>query len=71
MAKAVVSFSEETKEVQIVVPRGTKSADLGKIIELARLKVFPAPRLCHTCLSGRQWQIAEEAPEVTQVDLDR
>lgn len=71
MAKATVSYSEETKKIHLLVPRGTKSTELGKIVELARLKVFPAPRLCNTCLSGRQWQIQEEAPEVTQVDLDR
>jgi hypothetical protein len=71
MAKATVSYSEETKEVKVVVPRGTKSADLGRIVELARTALFPNPRLCSTCFSGRNWQIVEEAPEVTHVDLDQ
>lgn len=70
MAKAVVSYSEDTKEVKIVVPRGTKPGDLGGIVELCNTAIFAPPRLCNTCLSGRQWQIVEEAPEVTQVDLD-
>jgi hypothetical protein len=53
-----------------VVPRGTKSADLGRIVELCRTKLFPPSRFCNTCVSGRNWVIAEEAPEVTHVDLD-
>jgi hypothetical protein len=70
MAKATVSYSEETKQVKIVVPRGTKSADLHRIVERARTVLFPNPRLCSTCFSGREWNIVEEAGEVTQVDLD-
>jgi hypothetical protein len=70
MAKATVSYSEQTHEIKVVVPRGTKSADLGKIVELCRTTLFPPSRFCNTCVSGRNWVIAEEAPEVTQVDLD-
>lgn len=71
MAKVTVSYSEETKQVKIVVPRGTKSADLSRIVERARTTLFPNPRLCSTCFSGRQWEIVEQAPEVAEVDLDK
>jgi hypothetical protein len=71
MAKATVSYSEETKTVEIVVPRGTKGADIGRIVERARTTLFPNPRLCSTCFSGRVYNIREAAPEVAEVDLDK
>ena len=71
MAKATVSYSEATHEIKVVVPRGTKPTELGGIIELCNTAIFLPPRICNTCLSGRQWLIAEEAPEVVQVDLDK
>lgn len=70
MAKAQVSYSPETREVKIVVPRGTKSADLAKIVELCvRPGIIQRP--CNTCTSGDHWLIAEELADVTQVNLDR
>jgi hypothetical protein len=71
MAKATVSYSEETKTVEIVVPRGTKGADIGRIMELARTTLFPNPRLCGTCFSGRIYNVREEPSQVAEVDLDK
>jgi hypothetical protein len=71
MSKATVSISEETNAVKVVVPPGTKWTDVGRIVELCTSVVFRPPRFCNTCLSGRQLQIVEELPEVTEVNLDR
>jgi hypothetical protein len=68
MAKAQVSYSEATKEIKIIVPRGTKSADLAGIIELC-CKPGIVPRPCTTCTSGDHLVVAEELADVTQVDL--
>lgn len=71
MAKAVVSYSEEAREVRILVPRGTKSTELGKIVEHARAALFGNPRICSTCVSGRHYLVMEEAAEVTEINLER
>lgn len=70
MAKAQVSYSEETRELKVVVPRGTKSADLGKIVELC-VRSGVVRRPCLTCTSGDHLLIAEELAETTQVNLDK
>jgi hypothetical protein len=70
MAKAEVSYSPETKQIKIVVPHGTKSAELGKIIELCtRPGIVRRP--CTTCYSGDHFLVAEELADTTTVDLDK
>ena len=71
MAKARVSLSEETGQIKIVVPPGTKWTEVGKIVELCTTTVIVAPRICNTCLSGRPLYIVEDPGNVTQVDLDK
>jgi hypothetical protein len=71
MAKAKVSFSEETGQIKIVVPPGTKWNEVGKIVELCTTTVIIPPRICNTCLSGRPLYIVEDAGDVTQVELDK
>jgi hypothetical protein len=70
MAKAEVSYSPETREIKVVVPRGTKSHDLAKIIQ-ACLGPGIVRRPCNTCTSGDHWLIAEELADVTQVNIDK
>jgi hypothetical protein len=70
MAKAEASYSKETREIKIVVPRGTKSADLARIVELCFRPVI-GHRPCNTCTSGDHLLIAEELADVTQVNLDK
>ena len=70
MAKAQVSYSEATKEIKVIVPRGTKSADLAGIIELCyRPGIVRRP--CTTCTSGDHLVVAEELPDITLVDLNK
>jgi hypothetical protein len=70
MTKAQVSYSKETRELKVVVPHGTKSAELAKIIEIC-CKPGITHRPCNTCTSGDHLLITEELADVTQVDLGR
>jgi hypothetical protein len=70
MSKAQVSYSPETREIRVVVPRGTKTHDMAKIIELVA-KPGIVRRPCNTCTSGDHFLIQEELAEVTQVNLEK
>ena len=69
MAKAQVSYSPETRELKVVVPHGTKSAEMAKIIALC-CKPGIVRRPCNTCTSGDHLLITEELADVTQVNLE-
>jgi hypothetical protein len=68
---AQVGYSKAKKTIEVVVPHGTKTAELPAIIGgvidggiIGRL-----PRGCNTCTSGDHWYIREELDEVISVDL--
>lgn len=69
---AKLGYSPRTGELELVVPFGTKFADLGKVLQqidmsaLARL-----PRGCTACISGHPFNIHEEYEEVVNVELPR
>ena len=69
---AEIGYSKQTNQLELVVPHGTKSADLHKIIDSLQSKGFVArlPRGCNTCLSGAQFNIRERLEEVIRVDLN-
>ncbi len=67
---AELGFSPKTGHMELVIPHGTKFADLGKVLQqidesvLARL-----PRGCAPCLSGQPFNIRERYQEVISVEL--
>ena len=72
MAKtAEVSYSKEDRQIQVVVPRGTKTADLPRIVELCCRPGLIPVRPCNTCTSGDHWLIREEVADAVQVNLDK
>ena len=73
MAKASISFSKDTKALELVVPRGTKSADLSSVLKSVLVPgvIGRLPRGCPTCTSGDHWVIREELADTIQVDLER
>jgi len=73
MAKASLSYSKDTKEIELVVPRGTKSANLSSILKSVLAPDFVArlPRGCQTCTSGDHLLIREELADVIQVELEK
>jgi hypothetical protein len=69
---AEIGYSKETNQFELVVPHGTKTAELHSIISSLQTKNLVArlPRGCNTCLSGSQWNIRERLQEVINVDLN-
>jgi hypothetical protein len=69
---AQIGYSKQTNQIDLVVPQGTKSADLHSIIGSLQTGGFVArlPRGCNTCLSGSQFNIREKLQEVINVDLE-
>ena len=74
MAKmAQVGYSKAQKTIEVVVPHGTKSADLGHVLSVVLSKgiVGRLPRGCNTCTSGDHLLIRELLDEVINVDLEK
>jgi hypothetical protein len=73
MAKALLSYSKDTKAIELVVPRGTKAGDLSGILKsvLSVNGLSRLPRGCTACTSGDHWVIREELPETIQVELEK
>ena len=72
MAKtAHVSYSPHSKQIEIVLPRGTKYADLSHVLRnvLGPNGIARLPRGCSTCTSGDHLLIREELAETVQVEL--
>lgn len=69
---AELGYSKQTNHFELVVPQGTKTADLHSIISSLQSGGFVArlPRGCNTCLSGSQFNIRERLQEVINVDLE-
>jgi len=74
MAKtAEVSYSKETRQIEIVVPRGTKTAELSDLVKIVfgTGVIGGVHRPCTTCTSGDHLLIREALADVIQVDLDK
>jgi hypothetical protein len=73
MAKhAQIGFSEKTKTIELVLPSGMKTAELGKVApKLIGDLVARLPRGCQSCISGFSFNIREQLEHVVNVDLDK
>jgi hypothetical protein len=69
---AELGYSKHTNQFDLVVPQGTKTADLHNILGSLQSGGFVGrlPRGCNTCLSGAQFNIRERLQEVINVDLE-
>ncbi len=68
---AELHYSKEERRFELVVPRGTKFSELGKIIDLmSRDIVGKLPRGCTPCTSGDHFAIRERLEQVIRVDLE-
>jgi hypothetical protein len=69
---AELGYNKQTKAIELVVPHGTKTAQIPKIIEglsvgglIARL-----PRGCNSCTSGDHFNVRESLDQVIRVNLE-
>ena len=72
MAKtAKVTYSPDTKRIEIVVPRGSKSGDLTHVLRnvLGPNCIARLPRGCSSCTSGDHLLIREELADTINVEL--
>jgi hypothetical protein len=68
---ADVGYSKAAHQIEVVVPNGTKMAELSKIIDYLARDVFSKfPRGCGACHSGDHFVIRERLENVIRVDLD-
>lgn len=70
---AEIGYSKDMQRLDIVVPHGTRFADLAKIFDRLSADdlVGRLPRGCLQCTSGDHLNIRERLEHVIQVDLDR
>jgi hypothetical protein len=69
---AEVGYSKEQRQIELLVPYGTKVADLAKTIDFLARDVFSKlPRGCTPCTSGDHFIIRERLENVIKVDLDK
>jgi hypothetical protein len=70
-AVAELQYSPEYRRIELVVPYGTKMAELGRIKETLFTDIINRlPRGCQPCLSGEPLFIRERLEHVIQVDLE-
>jgi hypothetical protein len=68
--KAVLGYSKATGQIELVVPPGTKFADLAKVLQhIDASAIARLPRGCNTCISGHPFNIREAYEEVINVEL--
>lgn len=69
---AELGYSTELKSIELVVPHGTKMAELSKIINSLNESgiIGRLPRGCNTCTSGDHFNVRERLEEVIRVDLN-
>jgi hypothetical protein len=69
---AQVGYSKERREIELVVPHGTKTHELSAIMAAVfRPGVLgPLGRGCLTCTSGDHLVVREELAETIEVNLD-
>jgi hypothetical protein len=69
-----VGYSKETSTIELTVPRGTKTADMHKIMATvftpSIIGHLPG-RGCQTCTSGDHLLVREALENVIRVDLDK
>ena len=69
---AELQYSPDYNRIELVVPKGTRLADLSKIIDaLGKGKFGHLPRGCLACTSGDNFIIRERLENVIRVDLER
>jgi hypothetical protein len=69
---AELHYSKDAHRIELVVPHGTKTADLAKIIDFMSKDVLgKLPRGCLACTSGDHFHIRERLENVIRVDLDQ
>jgi hypothetical protein len=70
---AHVGYSKERREIELVVPHGTKTEALSAIMSAVfRPGVLgPLGRGCQTCTSGDHLLVREEFEEIIEVNLDK
>jgi hypothetical protein len=67
---AELGFSPSTGHLELVVPHGTRFADLGKIFQQIDASVLARlPRGCSGCISGHPFNIRERFEEVISVEI--
>ena len=72
MRTAELQYSPDYNRIELVVPKGTRLADLGRLIDLiGRGKIAHLPRGCLACTSGDHLVIRERLENVIRVDLDK
>ncbi len=70
---AEVGYSKDLNRIEVVVPHGTKTTNLGEVLGVLFSKDIVArlPRGCSNCTSGDHLLIRERLEEVIRVDLDK
>ena len=69
---AEVGYSKENRAIELLVPHGTRIADLAKVIGFLTKDVFSKlPRGCTNCTSGDHFIIRERLENVIRVDLEK
>ena len=67
-----VGYSREQRQIELVVPHGTKMAELADIIVVifGGGGVVIPDRPCTTCTSGDHFLVRERLKSMVEVDLD-
>jgi hypothetical protein len=70
---AELGYSREDRSIELVVPHGTKMADLSRIIGSLQSSgiIGRLPRSCNTCTSGDHFTVRERLEMIVRVDLDQ
>jgi hypothetical protein len=69
---AELGYSEKYGKVELVLPHGTKTAQLAKLSDRLFADIFTKlPRGCQACLSGESFIVRERLEHVLHVDLER
>lgn len=70
---AEVGYSKDLRQIEVVVPHGTKNANLNEVLGVVFSKdvIGRLPRGCSSCTSGDHLIIRERLEEVVRVDLDK
>ena len=68
--KAVLGYSPKTGHMELIVPFGTRFADLASVLQQIDVSAIARlPRGCNACISGHPFNIREAYEEVVNVEL--
>ena len=69
---AELQYSGDQGRIELVVPFGTKTAELGSLLgsDILREALGRLPRGCNACHSGDHFLIRERLENVIRVDLE-